>query len=98
MTVAVIYGMHVLIMRANEFNPPKLSADRFLIMIFFYLCGLGWWTIAFLRHFEINELKYCEADVRFGDDKLPIESGRPLPRDHIVKCDVIRRPTNAALR
>ena len=52
MTVAVIYGVHVLIMRANELNPPKLSTDRFLITIFFYLCGLAWWTIAFLRHFQ----------------------------------------------
>jgi len=52
MTAAVIYGTHVLVMRANELNPPKLSTDRFLIMIFFYLCGLGWWTIAFLRHFQ----------------------------------------------
>ena len=52
MTVAVIYGVHVLIMRANELNPPKLSTDRFLITIVFYLCGLAWWTTAFLRHFQ----------------------------------------------
>jgi uncharacterized membrane protein len=52
MTAAVIYGTHVLVMRANELYPPKLSTDRFLIMIFFYLGGLGWWTIAFLRHFQ----------------------------------------------
>ena len=52
MTAAVIYGVHVLLMRANELDPPKLSTDRFLVMIFFYLCGLAWWTTAFLRHFQ----------------------------------------------
>jgi uncharacterized membrane protein len=52
MTAAVIYGTHVLVMRANELDPPKLSTDRFLIMILFYLCGLLWWTTAFLRHFQ----------------------------------------------
>ena len=52
MTAAVIYGTHVLVMRANELSPPKLSTDRFLITIFFYLCGLVWWTIAFFRHFR----------------------------------------------
>jgi len=52
MTAAVIYGIHVLLTRANELNPPKLSTDRFLIMIFLYLCGLAWWTTAFFRHFQ----------------------------------------------
>jgi uncharacterized membrane protein len=52
MTAAVLYGIHVLLMRANELDPPKLSTDRFLIMIVFYLCGLAWWTVAFLRHFQ----------------------------------------------
>jgi uncharacterized membrane protein len=52
MTAAVIYGIHVLLTRANELNPPKLSTDRFLIMIFLYLCGLAWWTTAFFRHFH----------------------------------------------
>jgi uncharacterized membrane protein len=52
MTAAVIYGTHVLVLRANELDPPRLSTDRFLIMMFFYLCGLAWWTTAFLRHFQ----------------------------------------------
>src|SRR6516225_4190095 len=52
MTAAVIYGIHVFLTRANELNPPKLSTDRLLIMIFFYLCGLAWWTTAFFRHFQ----------------------------------------------
>jgi uncharacterized membrane protein len=52
MTAAVLYGIHVLLMRANELDPPKLSTDRFLIMVFLYLCGLAWWTTAFLRHFQ----------------------------------------------
>jgi uncharacterized membrane protein len=52
MTAAVLYGIHILLTRANELDPPKLSTDRFLIMIFFYLCGLAWWTTAFFRHFQ----------------------------------------------
>ena len=52
MTAAVIYGIHVLLTRANELNPPKLSTDRFLIMVLLYLCGLIWWTTAFFRHFQ----------------------------------------------
>jgi uncharacterized membrane protein len=52
MTAAVIYGIHVFLTRANELNPPKLSTDRLLIMIFLYLCGLAWWTTAFFRHFQ----------------------------------------------
>ena len=47
MTIAVIYGTHVFVMRANELDPPRLSTDRFLIMLFVYLCGLAWWTTAF---------------------------------------------------
>jgi hypothetical protein len=52
MTAGVLYGIHVLLTRANELDPAKLSTDRFLIMIFFYLCGLAWWTTAFFRHFQ----------------------------------------------
>jgi uncharacterized membrane protein len=52
MTAAVLYGIHLLLTRANELEPPKLSTDRFLIMIFLYLCGLAWWTTAFFRHFQ----------------------------------------------
>ena len=52
MTAAVLYGIHVLLTRANELNPPKLSTDRFLIMVFLYLCGLAWWTTAFFRRFQ----------------------------------------------
>jgi uncharacterized membrane protein len=52
MTVAVLYGTHVILMRANELNPPKISSDRFLTMIFFYSCGLVWWAVTFFRHFQ----------------------------------------------
>lgn len=52
MTVAVLYGMHVMLMRANELSPPRLSSDRFLTMIFIYSCGLIWWAITFFRHFQ----------------------------------------------
>jgi uncharacterized membrane protein len=52
MTAAVLYGIHVLLTRANELDPPKLSIDRFSIMVFLYLCGLAWWITAFFRHFQ----------------------------------------------
>lgn len=52
MTVAVLYGMHIMLMSANELSPPKLATDRFLTMIFFYSCGLVWWAVTFFRHFR----------------------------------------------
>jgi len=52
LTVAVIYGVHMSIMRANSIVPPLLATDRLLAMIFVYLIGLVWWMSAFLRHFK----------------------------------------------
>jgi len=60
LTVAVVYGMHVLIVRANAINPPTMATDRLLTMIFAYLFGLVWWTTAFLRHF----VKQTDRDLR----------------------------------
>ncbi|MFZ0622060.1 MAG: DUF1648 domain-containing protein [Pseudolabrys sp.] len=56
LTVAVIYGMHISIMRANAANPPLLATDRLLTMILFYLIGLVWWAAAFLRHFKNRQI------------------------------------------
>jgi uncharacterized membrane protein len=52
MTVAVIYGMHIQILRANAMSPPLLATDRFVLMLLVYLCGLGWWFMTFLRYFQ----------------------------------------------
>jgi len=52
MTVAIIYGMHIQILRANAMSPPLLATDRFVLMLLVYLCGLGWWFMTFLRHFQ----------------------------------------------
>jgi uncharacterized membrane protein len=52
MTVAIVYGMHVLILRANAMSPPLFATDRFVLMLLIYLCGLGWWFMTFLRHFQ----------------------------------------------
>ena len=52
LTVAVVYGMHISILRANAMTPPVFAADRFITMVFVYLCGLVWWTATFLRHFQ----------------------------------------------
>ena len=52
LTVAVVYGMHISILRANAVIPPILATDRFITMLVVYLCGLVWWTAAFLRHFK----------------------------------------------
>ena len=48
MTVAIVYGMHVLILRANAMSPPHLATDRFVLMLLIYLAGLGWWFTTFL--------------------------------------------------
>ena len=52
MTVAIVYGMHVSILRANAISPPLLATDRFIVMLLVYFCGLGWWVTVFLRHFQ----------------------------------------------
>ena len=52
LTVAVIYGMHISILRANAMTPSVLASDRFITMLVVYLCGLVWWTATFLRHFQ----------------------------------------------
>jgi len=52
MTVAVIYAMHLLILRAHAVVPPSLAIDRFIVIVFIYLCGLFWWLFAFMRHFR----------------------------------------------
>jgi uncharacterized membrane protein len=52
LTVAVVYGAHVLILRANAVTPPALSSDRFVVMVAAYLAGLTWWIITLMRHFQ----------------------------------------------
>ena len=52
LTVAVTYGLHVAILRANAVSPPTLAIDRFFAMVIVYLCGLGWWTMTLMRHFR----------------------------------------------
>ena len=52
LTVAVVYGIHISILRANAMTPPTLANDRFITMVVVYLCGLVWWTTTFLRHFQ----------------------------------------------
>ena len=52
LTVAVVYGIHISILRANAMTPPTLATDRFITMVVVYLCGLVWWTMTFLRHFQ----------------------------------------------
>jgi uncharacterized membrane protein len=52
LTIAVIYGLHVLILRANTLNPPMLPTDRFITTIVVFLCGLAWWLMTYIRHFQ----------------------------------------------
>ena len=52
LTVAVVYGIHISILRANAMAPPVLATDRLITMLIVYLCGLVWWTATFLRHFQ----------------------------------------------
>jgi uncharacterized membrane protein len=52
MTVAIVYAMHLLILRAHAVAPPSLATDRLITMVLIYLCGLAWWFVAFMRHFQ----------------------------------------------
>lgn len=52
LTIAVIFGIHISILRANATTPALLAIDRLYAMLVAYLCGLVWWTMAFLRHFK----------------------------------------------
>jgi uncharacterized membrane protein len=52
LTVAVVYGTHISIARANAISPPVLASNRFTTMVVVYLCGLVWWTTTYLRHFR----------------------------------------------
>lgn len=52
MTAAIVYGIHVVILRANAMSPPLLAIDRLAVMLLIYLGGLGWWFTTFLRHFQ----------------------------------------------
>jgi hypothetical protein len=57
MTVAIIYGLHISILRANASTPPVLATDRLITILAVYLIGLAWWFAAFLRHFRGIEKK-----------------------------------------
>ena len=52
LTVAVVFGVHISILRANAITSPVLATDRLVTMLVVYLCGLVWWTTTFLRHFQ----------------------------------------------
>ena len=54
LTVALVYGVHISILRANAATPVVLNTDRVTTMVVLYLCGLVWWTGAFLRHFQAD--------------------------------------------
>jgi hypothetical protein len=49
--VAIIYGIHLSIMRANAVTPAALAIDQLSTMLLIYICGLAWWITSFLRHF-----------------------------------------------
>ena len=51
-TVAIIYGIHLSIQRANTVVPATLATDQLGTMLLIYLCGLAWWITRFLRHFD----------------------------------------------
>jgi uncharacterized membrane protein len=52
MTLAIVCGLHILILRANATSPPVGAVDRLIMMLAIYLSGLVWWFVAFLRHFQ----------------------------------------------
>ena len=54
MTIAIVYGIHLSIVRANGASPPVLAEDRFITMVLVYLIGLGWWAVSFFRRFRTS--------------------------------------------
>ena len=52
-TAAIVYGVHISILRANAVAPPVFATDRFITMLVIFLCGLVWWFVTFLRHFQM---------------------------------------------
>jgi hypothetical protein len=52
LTAAAIYGLHILITRANTTNPPSLATNDLFTMVFVYLIGLAWWLQALLKRFR----------------------------------------------
>ena len=53
LTVAVVYGTHLAIQRANSLAPAILADKTLTWMLVIYLCGLVWWFTRFMRHFQI---------------------------------------------
>jgi hypothetical protein len=51
-TVAIIYGIHVSIQRANAIIPATLATDQLSTMLLIYICGFAWWIASFLAHFD----------------------------------------------
>jgi hypothetical protein len=51
-TVAIIYGIHLSIQRANAVVPATLATDQLSTVLLVYICGLAWWIASFLRHFN----------------------------------------------
>jgi uncharacterized membrane protein len=51
-TVAMIYGIHIALQRANAVTPAALGTDQLSTMLLIFICGLGWWITSFLRHFR----------------------------------------------
>ncbi|MGB6348676.1 MAG: DUF1648 domain-containing protein [Pseudolabrys sp.] len=52
LTVVFIYGIHIVVIRANAMNPPTLAISQLLLMVFIYLAALAWWIAVFLRHYK----------------------------------------------
>lgn len=50
--VATIYGIHAVVQRANAVVPAAIATDQLSTMLLVFLCALGWWFIALLRHFR----------------------------------------------
>jgi uncharacterized membrane protein len=54
-TVAVVYGLHLILMRSNAIDPPHLDVSRALTVIALYLFGLGWWFIKLMQRFNTGD-------------------------------------------
>jgi len=46
-------GVHLLVLRANTQQPPRLSVALMLIVTGYFIIGLLWWIVSLLRRFRL---------------------------------------------
>ena len=53
LTMAVIVGFHITILRAHATSPSALNVDQLKEMLLIFLIALAWWFIVLVRRFQL---------------------------------------------